>query len=121
MRNNSIWMLAVVALGSLVSSTEAQQPYWQRQAGASHTSRSPRSDALDPFRPYASRSTSRTPASALSYRSEPEPVRPEVTRTNFYSQRRDYFPGLRSGQGPNRSISQGVPHCVPSRITILSR
>jgi hypothetical protein len=121
MRNDLIWMLAVVALGTPVSSAEAQQPYWQRQSGASDTSRSPRTGTLDRFRPYGSSSASRPPQSALSYRSEPKPVPPEVTRTNFYSQRRDYFPGLRTGQGPNRSLSQGVPHCVPSRITMLSR
>ncbi|SIN89022.1 hypothetical protein SAMN05444166_1464 [Singulisphaera sp. GP187] len=120
-RRTLIWLLmAMVTLGILTAPSEAQQPYRQRDSMASNSPRASSASrgSLDRFQPYTS--SSRNARTATSYRSDPKPVRPEVTRTNYYSQRRDYFPGLRTGQGPNQNRSQHG-HCVPSRSALLLR
>ena len=103
--------MSVLMMGASIAT--AQQPYWEQLPGARNVSRSP---TLDPFRPYGSTAANQDARSGSRYSSAPRPVRPQAVRVNHYAQRREYFPGLRSGQGPNASLA----HCVPSRTQTLS-
>lgn len=73
----------------------------------------------DLLRPYSARprvaDDARGYARRPSVRQQTPPARP-----NPYAQRRTYFPGLRSGQGPNQSVPMRA-HCVPGRHAFLGR
>jgi len=113
--------LAIVV--GLAPRSEAQSPYRARATTAVHSGSAARGLSPDPFRPYGTHRASRGPQPGFAYRSQGRatPPQAEVTRTNFYAQRHEYFPGLRSGQGPNRNVSYGRSHCAPSRTALLAR
>ncbi len=70
---------------------------------------------LNPLRPYAPEA--RSDASYRPYLRTP--VEEPMPRTP--APRPNYFPGLRSGQGPNRNVVNTHTLCVPGRRAMLQR
>jgi hypothetical protein len=112
----------LVMLGGLAPRARAQRPGWPR----SGTARAPvatYSERLaaepDPLRPYAPE-----PRADSRYRpylrAPAAPPRDEAI-TRAAAPRREYFPGLRSGQGPNRNVVDPRTLCVPGRRAMLQR
>jgi hypothetical protein len=72
--------------------------------------------ANDPLRPYASNSS----APGRGYYRVPPPRSEPVARPVVRSQGvRDYYPTMRTGQGPNRNVVNPRSLCVPGRRAIL--
>lgn len=74
----------------------------------------------DPLRPYGLRAGSEAETRG-GYGRRPAPARSEPPRANFYAQRREYYPGLRSGYGPNRNVVAPETLCVPGRGLFFTR
>jgi hypothetical protein len=74
---------------------------------------------LDPLRPYAP--VARSDASYRPYLRTPVNPAREEPILRAAAPRPNYFPGLRSGQGPNRNVVNTHTLCVPGRRAILQR
>jgi hypothetical protein len=117
------WSVAQQA--GTASATAPRLGYYTRvrsQAGAAglHQSRAqaPRGE-VDPLGPYGEQTSIGGGVNSVPrpYERAPRvspPARPEAPPVVS----REYFPGFRAGQGPNRNT---VPHCVPSRQSMLRR
>ena len=117
-----IGLTALVMLAGLTPLARAQRPGWPRTGSypSSSATYGDRSSAEpDPLRPYAPEP--RADASYRPYLRTPvSPPRDEaITRAS--APRRNYFPGLRTGQGPNRNYVDPRTLCVPGRRAMLQR
>jgi hypothetical protein len=117
-----VGLTALGMLGGLTSLVYAQRPGWSRAASPS-TARAGYGDRFatvpDPLRPYATQGRAE-PNSRPYARTPLTPPRDEaITRTSAPPPRQNYFPGLRTGQGPNRNYIDPRTLCVPGRRAVL--
>jgi hypothetical protein len=83
-------------------------------AGSSDSAMTARDD-VDPLRPYGARASGAPVRRPYGYAEAPMPTAPPTYQT----QTRNYFPGLRPGQGPNRNYVRPETLCVPGRRAFL--
>jgi hypothetical protein len=107
----------------LSTPAEAQRAGWPRvasypTAGASSRDRS--MGELDPLRPYDA-PPARPDAAYRPYLRTPVNPPREEPILRAAAPRHNYFPGLRSGQGPNRNVVDPRTLCVPGRRAMLQR
>ena len=117
-----VGLTALAMLGGLTTAAQAQRPGWPRAGSypAATASSGERSSAeLDPLRPYAPEARA-NPSYRPYLRTPVTPPRDEAI-TPASTPRRNYFPGLRSGQGPNRNVVDPRTLCVPGRRAMLHR
>lgn len=115
----SLSITSVVAALAFGASALGQEPYWRHTTdrAASGASRGFAGD--DSLRPYGTRGAA--PARGRGYARETSPARIEPARAPSYSARRNYFPGQRTGQYPNRNYIAPERLCVPGRRAFLYR
>lgn len=117
---DSRWLTVLAFLNLMVvaPAVEAQQPYWQQRSRSAASGGEFGGPGTDLLRTYRTRSE--PGRDGRGYTAEANPPRIDPVRAS-YQPRRNYFPGMRSGQGPNRNVAGVRAHCVPSRQAFLSR
>jgi hypothetical protein len=118
-----VGLTALGMSGGLTPLVHAQHPGGSRATSPS-AARAGHGDRFaaepDPLRPYATQG--RTEPNFRPYARTPlAPPRSEaITRTSA-PPRHNYYPGLRTGQGPNRNYVDPRTLCVPGRRALLYR
>jgi hypothetical protein len=113
-----------IALGGAVFTPQGKA----QQRGGPVAPKAGRSAATDPdpLRPYATRDIRALAAVGRAYSrtSPPPPPTIEETRSRaavFARGARDYYPALKTGQGPNRNYIDPRTLCVPGRRALIPR
>jgi hypothetical protein len=120
MRPRFILTLALSTAGCWISASDADAQQGRRPGSAPGGRAYPRvvEPEADLLRPYASRPARLGGDSRYGYRAA---VRPETAPRPAGRSRgvQDYYPAMRTGQGPNRNTVDPRSLCVPGRRALL--